>query len=165
MARELEALNVSHRIAGFDSGSPSIDKWFVERAMQASLSRSAKTFVIRNGEEVIAFHSLTVGEILNGEASARLKAGMGNYSIPVMILARMAVRRDFQGQGLGKQLLRDAILRAMSVGEQAGVRALIVHPIDATARAFYLRFGFTENLHNSNELYLLLKDAVKSITG
>ena len=131
--------------------------------MQASLSNSAKTFVLIHDDSVIAFYSLTVGEIVNAEASARLKAGMSNLSIPVLLLARMAVRKDYQGQGLGKGLLRDAILRTFAISQNAGVRALTTHPVDESARQFYLKFGFSENSHRPNELYLLLKDAGKRL--
>lgn len=163
MAEGLEPLNISHRLEGFDSGVPAIDKWFQERAMQAGLSRSAMTFVLQRGERVIAFHSLTVGEVVNVEADARLKAGMGSYSIPVLILARMGVHKDFQGLGIGKALLRDAIERTLVISENAGVRALITHPVDTNARAFYLAFGFSENPFRPNELYLMLKDAAKRL--
>ena len=163
MAEGLEPLNVSHRLERFDSGNPAIDKWFRERSMQASLSNSAKTFVLIHDDSVIAFYSLTVGEIVNAEASARLKAGMSNLSIPVLLLARMAVRKDYQGQGLGKGLLRDAILRTFAISQNAGVRALTTHPVDESARQFYLKFGFSENPHRPNELYLLLKDAGKRL--
>jgi GNAT superfamily N-acetyltransferase len=131
--------------------------------MQASLSNSAKTFVITHDDSVIAFYSLTVGEIVNAEASTRMKAGMSNLSIPVLLLARMAVHKDYQGQGLGKHLLRDAILRTFAISQNAGVRALTTHPVDDSARQFYLKFGFSENPHRPNELYLLLKDAGKRL--
>jgi GNAT superfamily N-acetyltransferase len=121
------------------------------------------TFVLQQDEQVIAFHSLTVGEIVNVEADARLRAGMGSYSIPVLILARMGVHKDFQSLGIGKALLRDVIERAFVISENAGVRALITHPIDANARAFYLSFGFSENPFRPNELYMLLKDAAKRL--
>jgi GNAT superfamily N-acetyltransferase len=163
MAEGLEPLNISHRLEGFDSGVPAIDKWFQERAVQAGLSRSAMTFVLQHDERVIAFQSLTVGEIVNVEADARLRAGMGNFAIPVLILARMGVHKDYQGQGIGKALLRDAIERTLVISENAGVRALITHPVDANARAFYLSFGFSENPLRPNELYLLLKDAAKHL--
>lgn len=163
MVEGIEPLNISHRLAGFDSGKPAIDKWFRERSLQASLSNSAKTFVLIHDDEVIAFYSLTVGEIVNAEASARLKAGMSNLSIPVLLLARMAVHKDFHGRGIGKSLLRDAILRTFAISQNAGVRALTTHPVDDGARQFYLKFGFSENPHRPNELYLLLKDAGKRL--
>jgi GNAT superfamily N-acetyltransferase len=163
MAERLEPLNISHRLEGFDSGTPAIDKWFQERAMQASLANSAKTFVLRYDENVVAFHSLTVGEVTNVEADARLKSGLSNLSIPVVLLARMAVHKEFQGQGLGKALLRDAILRTVAVSRNVGVRAITTHPIDDRAREFYLKFGFFENPFRPNELYLLLKDATKRL--
>jgi GNAT superfamily N-acetyltransferase len=164
MVEGIEPLNISHRLEWFDSGKPAIDKWFRERSLQASLANSAKTFVLVHNDEVIAFYSLTVGEIVNAQASARLKAGMSNLSIPVLLLARMAVHKDFQGQGLGKGLLRDAILRTFAISQNAGVRALTTHPVDDSARQFYLKFGFSENPHRPNELYLLLKDAAKRLT-
>ena len=154
MAEGLEPLNVSHRLERFDSGNPAIDKWFRERSMQASLSNSAKTFVLIHDDSVIAFYSLTVGEIVNAEASARLKAGMSNLSIPVLLLARMAVRKDYQGQGLGKGLLRDAILRTFAISQNAGVRALTTHPVDDNARQFYLKFGFSGRPDRPYERYL-----------
>lgn len=163
MVEGIEPLNISHRLEGFDSGKPAIDKWFLERSLQASLSNSAKTFVLIHGDEVIAFYSLTVGEIVNAEAGARLKAGMSNLSIPVLLLARMAVHKDFHGRGIGKSLLRDAILRTFAISQNAGVRALTTHPVDDGARQFYLKFGFSENPHRPNELYLLLKDAGKRL--
>lgn len=163
MVEGIEPLNISHRLEGFDSGKPAIDKWFRERSLQASLSNSAKTFVLIHDDEVIAFYSLTVGEIVNAEASARLKAGMSNLSIPVLLLARMAVHKDFHGRGIGKSLLRDAILRTFAISQNAGVRALTTHPVDDGARQFYLKFGFSENPHRPNELYLLLKEAGKRL--
>jgi GNAT superfamily N-acetyltransferase len=108
------------------------------------------TFVLQHNERVIAFHSLTVGAIANIDADERLKKGMG-------------VDKGFQGLGIGKALLRDAIERTFVISGNAGVRALITHPIDANARAFYLAFGFSENPFRPNELYLMLKDAAKRL--
>ena len=111
------------------------------------------------GDRVAGYYSLTVGQIDTLEAPERVRKGMGQYPIPVNILARLAVDRDHQGRGLGWSLLQDAILRAVAVSEQAGIRALLTHPIDADAEVFYRRFGFESTPGNQRQLILLLKDA------
>lgn len=66
---------------------------------------------------------------------------------------------DIQGQGLGASLLQDAIRRTITIAEHAGIRALLTHPIDADAEAFYRRFGFEPTPIRERQLILLLKDA------
>jgi len=84
---------------------------------------------------------------------------MGQYPIPLIILARLAVDLDYQKRGLGFSLLQDAIRRAVAVAEHAGIRALLTHPLDTEADAFYRRFGFEPTPENARALILLLKDA------
>jgi predicted N-acetyltransferase YhbS len=84
---------------------------------------------------------------------------MGQYPTPLVILARLAVDLDYQGQGLGVSLLQDAVRRTIAIAEHAGIRALLTHPIDADAEAFYRRFGFESTPENERQLILLLKDA------
>lgn len=148
-----------HRLDNFNSGKPALDDWLIRHAHQAQQSGSAKTFVIRNGERVAGYFSLTVGQIDTTEASERIRKGMGQYPIPVIILARLAVCLQDQKRGIGAGLLRDAILRALLIAGQAGVRALLTHPIDADAARFYLRFGFEPSPLREGQLLLLLKDA------
>ena len=90
---------------------------------------------------------------------------MGQYPIPLVILARLAVDLDHQGQGLGFSLLQDAIRRTIAMAEHAGIRALLTHPIDAKAEAFYRRFGFESTPADERQLILLLKDARRYAAG
>ena len=60
----------------------------------------------------------------------------------MLVLARLAVDRRMQGRRLGAALLQDAVKRAVSVSQDAGVRALLVHAMDENAKAFYLHYGF-----------------------
>jgi predicted N-acetyltransferase YhbS len=84
---------------------------------------------------------------------------MGQYPIPVVLLARLAVSLHHQGCGIGRGLLQDAIRRTFVMAEQAGIRALLAHPIDEDAARFYLRFGFVVSPLREQQLLLLLKDA------
>ncbi len=105
------------------------------------------------------YFSLTVGQIDTLEVPERIRRGMVQYPIPLVILARLAVDLDYQRQGLGFSMLQDAIRRTLAIAEQAGIRALLTHPIDASADAFYRRFGFEPTPETERQLILLLKDA------
>lgn len=82
---------------------------------------------------------------------------MGQYPIPLIILARLAVDLDDQKRGLGSSLLQDAIRRAITAAENAGIRAMLTHPFDAEAEAFYRRFGFEPTPENEGQLILLAR--------
>ena len=108
---------------------------------------------------VAGYFSLTVGQVDTLEAPDRIRKGMGQYPVPVVILARLAVSQQDQGRGIGFGLLQDAIRRTMLIAEQAGIRAMLTHPIDEDAGKFYTRFGFIASPLREQQLLLLLKDA------
>jgi GNAT superfamily N-acetyltransferase len=153
-----EPLGPQHRLEGFDCGKPSLNDWLLRHARQAQGSGSARTFVVSEEGRVAGYFSLTVGQVDTLDAPERMRQGMGQYPIPVVILARLAVNRQDQGRGIGVGLLQDAIRRALLVAGQAGIRAMLTHPIDADAARFYTRFGFVASPLREQQL-LLLKDA------
>lgn len=157
--RAPEPLAAHHRLEGFDCGKPTLDDWLVRHARQAQGSGSAKTFVVADDKRVAGYFSLTVGQIDTLEAPQRIRKGMGQYPLPVVILARLAVAKQDQGRGIGFGLLQDAIRRTMRIAEQAGIRAMLTHPIDEEAVRFYTRFGFIASPLREQQLLLLLKDA------
>ncbi|WP_419662608.1 GCN5-related N-acetyltransferase [Desulfosarcina variabilis str. Montpellier] len=159
-----EALNKGHLLKSFTCGSPSLDDWLIRYARQAHTSGSARTFVVTEAENVVGYYSLTVGQIEPIEAPPRIQKGMGRHPIPVIILARLAVSKDHQGLGIGRGLLQDAIRRALVIAEQAGIRALLTHPIDENATNFYRRFGFVSSPLREQQFLLLLKDARRLLT-
>ncbi len=153
------AINRDHRLKSFDCGRPPMNEWLIRYALQAQASGSAKTFVVVADDRVVGYYSLTVGQVDTMEAPERIRKGMGHYPIPVVILARLAVSIHYQGHGIGRGLLQDAIRRTLTVAEQAGIRALPAHPLDDNAARFYLRFGFVPSPLREQQLLLLLKDA------
>lgn len=157
------SLDAHHSIEDFDCGKPGLTHWLKAYARQAQGSGSARTFVScdldHSKQRVVAYSSLTVGQIDTLEAPERVRRGMGQYPIPLVILARLAVDREYQGRGLGYSLLQDAVLRTLSMAEHAGIRAMLTHPIDLQADAFYRRFGFESTPMRDDQLILLLKDA------
>jgi len=164
--RAPEPLAARHQLEGFDCGRPALNDWLLRHARQAQGSGSAKTFVVAETDgRVAGYFSLTVGQVDTLEAPDCIRKGMGQYPVPVVILARMAVSQQDQGRGIGFGLLQDAIRRTMLIAEQAGIRAMLTHPIDEEAARFYSRFGFITSPLREQQLLLLLKDARRWMVG
>lgn len=157
--RAPEPLTSKSPLTGFDCGKPSLNDWLQKHALQAQSSGSARTFVVQGDTSILGYYSLVVGQVEPMNATERVRKGMGQYPIPAMLLARLAVSATSQGQGIGMGLLQDAIRRTLNVAEQAGIRALLTHPIDDDAARFYQRFGFEVSPLGQGQLLLLLKDA------
>ena len=152
-------LDAQHHMDSFDCGKHALNDWLQRFARQAQGSGSARTFVVCHADRVVGYFSLTVGQIDALEAPERIRRGMGQYPIPVIILARLAVDKAYHGRGLGTGMLQDAIRRTLKIAEDAGIRALLTHPIDESAEIFYRRFGFEPTPLRQRQLILLLKDA------
>ena len=164
MAGAPQALNAKHQLGDFDCGKPALNDWLVRHAMQAQSSGSARTCVVVEGARVVGYFSLAVGQADAMEVPDRVRKGMGRYPIPVVILARLAVSLQDQGKGIGVGMLQEAIRRTIGIADQAGVRALLTHPIDEEASRFYRRFGFESSPIREQQLLLLLKDARKLLS-
>ena len=164
MAGAPQALNAKHQLGDFDCGKPALNDWLIRHAMQAQSSGSARTGVVVEGARVVGYFSLAVGQADAMEVPDRIRKGMGRYPIPVVILARLAVSLQDQGKGIGVGMLQEAIRRTIGIADQAGVRALLTHPIDEEASRFYRRFGFESSPIREQQLLLLLKDARKLLS-
>jgi GNAT superfamily N-acetyltransferase len=157
--RAPQPLGAEHPLDDFDCGKPALNEWLIRHARQAQGSGSARTYVVADGDRIVGYYSLTVGQVDTLEAPERIRKGMARYPIPVVILARLAVSTSDQGRSIGRGMLQDAIRRSLIIAEQAGIRALLTHPIDEEAARFYERFGFEPSPVREQQMLLLLKDA------
>lgn len=166
MALAPEPLLAHHLLDAFDCGRDELNEWLKKYARQAQAAGSAQTFVAAQADGTVeGYFSLVVGQIAHSLAAERVRKGMARrFPIPVVVLARLAVCVRKQGQGMGADLLKDVIRRVLLVSEQAGVRAIVTHPIDENAAAFYAKFGFRKSPVHERQMWLLLKDA-KHLAG
>jgi GNAT superfamily N-acetyltransferase len=132
-----------HDASGFQSGNETLGRWLRRYAGQSERRDAARTFVAVDGDTVVAYYTLLAGEIAHEAATDEVRHGMSrHYPIPVVLLARLAVDRRRQGQGIGARMLGDALARVTVAADEVAVRAVVVHTIDDAAAAFYERFGF-----------------------
>lgn len=154
----IEKLARSHAVDGFDCGSDPLNRFLIRNAFQSQQMDSAQTYVALHDARVVGFHTLVVGQVELDDAPPRLAKGLARHPVPIMLLARLAVALDFQGQGLGAGLLKDAMTRTLRAADIAGIRAFAVHAKDDTARGFYARYDFVPSPTDEHHLFVLLKD-------
>ena len=118
--------------------------------------------MVADGNRVIGFYSLAVTAVLRQQATGRARRNMPE-PIPAMLLARLAVDRTVAGRGLGRALLRDAMLRTLQVAEVAGIRLLLVHAADDEARRWYLQFDFEPSPTDPMHLMLVVEDLRRAL--
>ena len=162
--RSIEKLRRDHPIDAFDCGQEALNNWQRKHALQNQGAGAAQTYVGLVGGAVVGYYCLAVGQIEYSDATERLQKGLARHPGPIMLLARLAVDKNWQKKGVGRALLRDAVLRTVQAADIVGIRALAVHAKDDQARRYYEQFDFTASPADSLHLLVLLKD-IRSRVG
>jgi predicted N-acetyltransferase YhbS len=158
--RAPELIQESHDYSSFQSGKPVLDNWLRRKAYKAD-GRSARTFVVADGHRVVGYYSLHTGGIMR-ETLPTAKARRNlPQSVPVVIIGRLAVDLEYRGQRIGSGLLRDAILRALSIHRQIGFRGILVHALDDDATAFYAKYDFVPCAVDPRTMILPIETALR----
>jgi len=160
--RAPEKLVAEHDLADFDSGEPALDDWLRRRALANEESGSSRTYVVCVEKRVVGYYSLAVGAVAHVGAPGRVKRNMPD-PVPVMVLGRLAIDKDFQGHGIGSGLLRDAVLRTVQAAEIAGIRAILVHALSEAAKRFYQSHGFIASPIDPMTVMITVTEAVKTL--
>jgi GNAT superfamily N-acetyltransferase len=160
----IEKLRRDHAVEGFDCGKEALNRFLERHAMQSQQAGATTTYLALQGDEVVGFYSLAVGQVEYADAPERLIKGLARHPVPIMLLARMAVASGSRGRKFGAGLLKDAMLRTLQAAEIAGIRAFVVHAKDDEARTFYERFDFIASPTDAYHLILLMKD-VRALVG
>jgi GNAT superfamily N-acetyltransferase len=149
-------LDGGHDRTVFDCGAPALNLYLRNYALQNQKRGIVRNYVTTHTDDkvVVAYYSLVYAALEQKLLPLKLVRGLGKYDIPVMLLARLAVDRREQGQGLGKALLKDAILRTMQAAHIAGLKLLLVHAKDQPAADFYRKHGFEPVLGEPLKLFL-----------
>lgn len=151
-------LTDEHDLAGFACGEPALDEWLKRRARANQLSGASRTYVACEGLRVVGYYCLASGAVAVADAPSRVRRNMPD-PIPMTVIGRLAVDQDWHGRGLGRALLRDAVLRTLHAAEIIGVRGILVHALSPTAKHFYERCGFRESPADPMTLLATLADA------
>lgn len=154
-----QPLAATHLVDEFACGEASLDEWLKRRAMTNQLNGASRTFVVADQDgRIYGYYAMAAGAVSHQMATSGVRRNMPD-PVPVMVLARLAIDHRAQGIKLGAALLQDAVHRAVTVSQNAGVRALLVHALHERAKQFYEHYGFQESPQHPMTLMLRLNTA------
>jgi GNAT superfamily N-acetyltransferase len=117
-----ELLSGHHRLDEFLCEESALADWLKRRALKNQLEGASRTFVVCDGADVIGYYALAAGAVAHVSAPGSVRRNMPD-PVPVMVLGRLAVHTEWADRGVGRGLLKDALLRTLRVAHDAGIRA------------------------------------------
>jgi GNAT superfamily N-acetyltransferase len=156
-----EPLADVHDLSLFSCGEPALDDWLRKRARANQASGASRTFVVCRDGFVVAYYCLAAGAVAAVASPGRVRRNMPD-PIPMAVLGRLAVDQSLHGQGIGRALLRDAVLRTLQAAEVLAVRGMLVQALNPKAQAFYLACGFVQSPSDPMLLMATLADLAEA---
>lgn len=164
MSQLSEPLNSEHNKSSFSCGNAMLDGYIQKQANQDIKSKLSACFVIKEKDTnlIKGYYTLSNASIPLEFVPIEIQKNLpSSYkSIPAILLGRLAIDNKFQGQGIGKLILIDALKRSYQISKVIGSFAVIVDPIDQKAVRFYNKYGFV-NLPDSGKMFLPMKTISK----
>lgn len=158
MTWEVEKLRAEHERESFDCGKELLNNFLKRLAGQYRKKNLGQTYVMATPEHrVVGYYTISTSRVDFDNVPSELRRQYPPIPIPVALLGRLAVDRAYQGRGVGRALLVNALRRAADVADVMGLAAVEVHALDDEARSFYLKYGFTSLIDDRHHLYLPIK--------
>ncbi|HSW94004.1 MAG TPA: GNAT family N-acetyltransferase [Gammaproteobacteria bacterium] len=156
-----------HDRQSFDCGVLELNIFLKQHANQNQSKNMSKTYVavvavsVDDRKKIYGYYTLSAGHIKCEELPEVIKTRLPNYPIPVARLGRLAVDKDYKGQGIGGFLLHDALTNVLGIADKMGVFAVVVDAKNDNAKSFYENYGFSA-LQDSKLTLFLPVSTIKS---
>lgn len=155
-----EPLDSKHDKTNFSCGKDLLDNYLWRQANQDVKRKFSACFVFMDKEldKIKGYYTLSSSNISNEliPESFKKKLPKSYTSLPAILLGRLAIDKDYQGQGIGKILLIDSLKRCYEISDTIGAFAVIVDPLDIVAEQFYEKYGFIR-LPDSGKMFIPMK--------
>ena len=150
-----ERLAPRHDVRGFECGVSSLDDWVRNGAYPSQLIGASRTFVTCEADRVVGYYTVTAGSI----AVVRRPPPASNApSIPVAVLGRVGLDRRRHRQGLGRALVRDAVVRILEASHTFPVKGVLAEAITPESKLFFAALGFEPSCIDDTTLLASLAD-------
>ena len=165
MDLKIEPLDQSHDRQHFDCGNEVLNQYLRTQAKQDLRRDLAQTYVlVQEDRSVVGYYTLSASSIEHTHLPDEARKKLPRYPIPAALIGRLAVDQRIQQQGFARQLLGDALHRAVAMSKTLGIHAIVVDAKDNASTAFYQKFGFVPLNDSPLHLYLPIKTIQAAIS-
>ena len=160
----LDQINLD--LSKFDCEDVNLNDYLNKYSLQNHTIGLSKCYIATDNYSTIlgGYYAISNSIILPDSVDKSLKKGLPNYAYPTVLIGRLAVDKNFKGQGLGKRLLVDAFKRILRIEKDIGIFAVMVDAKNDNAKDFYLNNGFIQFLDKPLSLFLPLSILKKSVS-
>jgi GNAT superfamily N-acetyltransferase len=159
----IEPLTDGYDLDAFTCGHPSLDAWLRDHARDATRQGMRTYLLLASDPDAVGGYFAIAPHLLErAEAPRRIGRGAPTR-IPAILLAKLAVREDLQGHGLGADLLIQALTTILNAARSAGGRLVVVDAIDENAAGFYRAHDFTPSPADPHRLVLKLSTVARAL--
>jgi hypothetical protein len=157
-------LTTKHDLSAFNSGKDPLDDWLKQHALDSE-GKTARTYVVcEKNTVVVGYYCISTGSVERRSLPSKIKREQGlPNQVPVAIIGRLARDLSYKGTGLGKDLLKDALVRILAASQIIGVRAVLVHALDEEAARFWTDHEFLECPIGSKTFYLPIETIADAV--
>jgi ribosomal protein S18 acetylase RimI-like enzyme len=144
-----------HDREAFFCGEPSLDDYLKRQASQDIKRRAAVVYVLTLADDplILGYYTLSATSILLSGLAEETTKKLARYpQVSAFLLGRLAVDERYKGQGLGRKLLRDALLKSLEQSKHIAAAVIVVDALNETAKRFYEHYGFV-TLRNQPDTY------------
>ena len=153
-----ELLTDAHKLFEFECGKPALNEWLRTYAISNQAKGFTRVLVVHSEMRVVGFYGLAPTGIPPNVLSRAVRTGQHPDIVPCILLAQLAVDKDWAGHGVGRGLLKSALFRCAAGAAMIGGRAVIVRAIDREAEQFWQKHGFRPSREDSSLLFRAIAD-------
>ena len=145
----------------FDCDIEILNEFLTRYAIKNDKLGISKTFVsLNHNNRILGYFTLATAQVAYQEIPDEYRIKLPKYPIPALRIARLAVDKKLQGQGIGCWLLSQVFIKTIQVAEITGLYLIIVDAKE-TSKSFYEHYGF-QKFMDENLSYFMLLDTIRN---
>ena len=130
----LKIIDKSDKIDDFDCGDNDINYFLKNLAIPNQYRKLSNTYIfyLEENKRLVAYFSILASQLNTGDARI-----YGIDKIPIVLLGRMGVDKNFRGNNIGRAMINIAVKKALEASKLIACRLLLIET-SLNMKSYYL---------------------------